>query len=175
MRSPAGALICLLLVGCASIIPDKVQPIEYEIYNQWITQRFQKEPPKALYLSRFTSPFSQGSSSCRETMIKDGVSRVMIRALETLGAARFPLQSETSKIQIPYEYEYSSLVDAKAQNFKYIELSRVAFNRSQTQGLFTFNVSTCIDGYCGGGGSAVLASKIDGKWQLKPVGCVVTQ
>jgi hypothetical protein len=182
MRTLASAMICVLLIGCATRLPDKVQPIEYDVYSQWLTQHFKNEPPKALYISDFTVPFGLKSEYCNAALKESGVSTGMVDALQSLGRASFPLKNDTSQLHISYPFEYSTWspsdrtwTDTKAPILNYVVLSRVAFNPSQTQALFRVHDTTCAEGICAGSGGTILASKINGKWEFKSVGCIVQE
>ena len=165
----------LLIAGCASPIPITVQPVEYEVYSQWLTKRFQTERPPILYISSVTMPFPS-HDPCRKQLAANGVSRTLVGALSDLSAERFPLDRGESSLKVPNEYKFSpSIPWEDKRSLRYVSFSRVAFDSTGSRGLFAFNDSFCEDGVCGGGGSAVLASKTNGHWEFQVAGCVVSQ
>jgi hypothetical protein len=166
--------IVIFIPGYAPSIPDKVTSEEYELYSQWATNRFQKEPPRHLYFAARTFVFNpMERNGCDKALSRDGVSWSMIRAMHALGEAQYPLSFyDKTKLRIPWEYKgVDSIYDVPQENYKdyrYVDFSRVSFNNAHTEALFA--VSDSCGGLCGGGG-ALLARRENGSWTFRGVGC----
>src|SRR4051794_23757712 len=98
--------VCLIafLAGCSPAIPNKITPEEYELYSQWVTQHFPREPPKHLYFYPRASGFN-ALGQCNEGLQKQGVDKSLINAIAALGDAEYPLDLDDQKnLRIPWPY-----------------------------------------------------------------------
>jgi hypothetical protein len=174
---PARRTRCLVLIAvllsmasssCTPKIPNAVTADEMSLYREWLLQRFAQEPPKELYLDSQTftfDPLSQGE--CAKSLHKENdVSRSLMKALHALQNVDYEIDLSPNVWRLPWDYR---ALDPRhfpkaVPGLHVIAFSRVAFNDSGTQALFSFR-DACAFGECGNGG-AVVAHKESGKWEF---------
>jgi hypothetical protein len=167
-------LISLWLVyflpGYGPAIPNKITPEEYDLYSQWTTQHFPEKAPEHIYFAPRTKIFDPLTDSCKDALHREGVSWSLMKALNALGNAQYPLEFDKNNTKIPWEFTeaYSFPDIGRGKELHYIGFSRVAFNGSHTEALF--EVGDSCGGLCGHGG-ARHARKENGKWTFRVVGC----
>ena len=177
----ASALI-LFVSGCTPQIPNKVTTEEYAVYRSVLAQRFESRPPKQLILPSRTTvedPLASGMpNACGDKIHKAGVSWALIKELHEVGSAEYPLSfgyvPDSGSPKIP---EKSLTVSegiglysdykVKRGEFNLFQFTRVAFNRTKTEGLFFFEESNGQNGW----GGYRLAKLVDGQWTFEKVGC----
>jgi hypothetical protein len=173
MQSTADRFIaCLLLTvavltsSCrqdAAPIPNIIADDEYSVYAAWLKRHFKEQPARLLLANRtfIFDPIDRRGCAA-------GVPDPLARALHGLGEAEYFVRTEKFKhppFTIPWSYEESpGLAAESTPPFRLIAFSRVAFNRSRSEGYFA--VSDACGGLCGYGG-AVLAVRRQGEWTFK--------
>ena len=162
------ALFSLFASSCTPKIPNAVTQDEMDVYQQWLLQRFAKEPPKQLYLDNQTfvfDPLSEGG--CGNNLHReDHVSRSLMKALHGLGNVDYELDMSPKLWNLPWPYRVLDPrhFPAAADGLHVIAFSRVAFDSSGKHALFSFSDS-CAFGQCGKGG-AVVGNKDEGSWKF---------
>jgi hypothetical protein len=178
MKRPVWILL-VILTGCGQRIPNVVTPQEYEVYSAWMKYRYPKQPDGALYLASET--FIQQLDNCEKELKLKGVDSLR-RQLLDLGAAKYPLRLHSKTMHVPWPFEEADDFPPKQIPYgelRYVQFSRVAFNRQRSEALFTVNVGR---GYhfresgeteLGlGGGGAIIATKQNGVWIVTDTRCI---
>lgn len=183
-RRTRGAAFCsafcaafiAMLAGCrAASIPNEVSNREYALYAAWTNVTFANREPRPLFFRSHTTPFRPDApNGCGGILHrKDGVLWSMLRQLDALGTAAYPLDlgpSGNHLFRISWPCQESDRLPAGAESgYRAITFSRVAFSRAGDEALFFFDDS--CGGLCGGGGS-VLARRKHGTWEFQWLHCV---
>ena len=166
-------MLLVVLSGCSlrpvPRLPMKVAPEEYEVYSAWLRHHFKQQPSGTLYLANLTVPANESHCSGKE-LRKAGGDEELLRQLDDLGDAQFPLNLPNSLMHAAWDYKItyglSSHRDAK---YEEVVFSRVAFNARHTEALFA--VSVGCGGLCGNGG-LLLGRRENGTWVFRDSGCV---
>ena len=165
-------MLLIVLSGCspkpAARLPMKVAPEEYEVYSAWLRQHFPKQPSGTLYLATRTNSWTLWHCDSNPLRAAGG-DEELLRQLEDLGEAEFPLDLQTAPMQVPWAFKiaYGPPPDQEGP-YEEVIFSRVAFNPKHTEALFGAGV--VCGGLCGGGGT-VIGRRENGTWVFRNGGC----
>ncbi len=184
--NPAWFLLTVL-TGCGQRIPSVVSPAEFEVYSAWIKHAYKKQPEGMLYLATETS--IQQLDRCKEKLRRQGVDSLR-QQLADLGQAKYVFQPQQSILSSwPFkEAEEFPPRWLPVGAFRYVQFTRVAFNRERTQALFAVAVERGYhfsnnDGpkiggvggqteIGGGSGGALIARRQKGTWSFSDMQCI---
>jgi hypothetical protein len=163
--------------GCGPQIPNKVSPEEYAVYRAWVSQYFQKSAPKELlFLASTITQDPLEPNGCGDNIHKAGVSWQLIKQMHANGSAHYPLDfgyvPDPGLPKLPwkssmlYQGGFSEIF-SKRGKYNLISFTRVAFNRSKSEGLFFFEDSNGQRGVAG----FRRARLVNNEWIFEEAGC----
>ncbi len=163
------ALVCS--IACSRThIPNRVTADEYDVYSQFLLQRFAKKAPANLQFWSVTVPFVLDERCFEDIEKNNKIPSALIRQQKELGQATSPLdiQNGRDNLMIPWPHSvvYSIKEVHTSLDLHLMSFSRVAFNRAHTEALFSFG--DICGGDCGHG-APIYARKKNGKWEFTNV------
>ena len=151
-------LFALITVSCARRISPSVGEEEYEVYSTWMATHIAgTKIPRDVFIERTTFPAKDFIPDSRLTACRKGEG--LVDSLLTLGDAEYPLDRNPT-FKLPFEYQFVDGRPTNATNpYRIFSFSRIAFNRSGSEGVFAVFSSGCdaveVDSKhtleCGGG------------------------
>ena len=135
-------LFALITVSCARRISPSVGKKEYEVYSTWMATRLAgTKAARDVFIERTTFPAKDLLPDSHLAACRKG--ERLVDPLLALGDAEYPLDRNPT-FKLPLEYQF---VDGRPTNprnpYRIFSFSRIAFNRSGSEGVFAAFSSGC--------------------------------
>jgi hypothetical protein len=132
----------LSAVSCARRIPPSVGEEEYDVYSTWVaTHVAGTNSPPDVFIERTTSPAKDFIPDSVVAACRKG--ERLVDPLLALGDAEYTLDRKPT-FKLPFEYQFVDGRPTGATNpYRIFNFSRIAFNRSGSEGVFAVFSSGC--------------------------------
>ena len=156
-------VLSIFAVSCGWRIPTSVGEKEYDVYSTWVvTHVAGTKSPQDVFIERTTVPAKDFIPDSAVAACRKG--ERLVDPLLTLGDAEYPLDRKPT-FMLPFGYQFVDGHPTGATNpYRIFNFSRIAFNRSGSEGVFAVFSSGCsveeIDSkqrlVCGGGRGGIV-------------------
>jgi len=136
------ALFALVTVGCSRRVPPSVGDKEYEVYSAWLAAHVAGiKSPRDVLIERRTVPAKDFIPDSQLAACRKG--ERLVDALLAIGDAEYPLD-RGPRFRLPFDYRFVDGSPTDATNpYRIFSFSRVAFNRSGSEGVFATFSTGC--------------------------------